>query len=94
MAPATKQATISLEADLMSEIEALASDRQRAFDDVIADALRHYITELKRDAGRQGVLELLDELRSTRSALTMDDEDVYRLVYDELHVMRDNLPHQ
>jgi len=94
MTQATKQATITIEADLMHEIETLASDRQRAFDDVIADALRLYVTEFRRDAARQGVLQLLDELRTTRPALTMDDEDVYQLVYDELRVTRDDIPDQ
>lgn len=93
MAETMKQATITIEADLMNEIEALASDHRRAFDDVIAVALRQYLTELKRDSARQSVLKLLDELRATRPDLPMDDDEVYQLVYDELRVMRDDSPH-
>lgn len=88
MAVAREYRHVLLDRSLIREIESLAAASGRTEDEIIEEALRGYL-EARNDAlARDGLRSFLDDQASRFSDQESESEEIARMVYAELHAMR------
>ena len=80
-----KKTTVYLDPQLIRAAKVVAAATGRHDYEVIAAALRRYLSEQAVDTGSDALRTLLDQI-GERS--TLSEEEGMRLAYDELHAMR------